>query len=198
MKMTMVLDLEEVAEKPMRRQLQKMAQVFRADSDGAKSEALVILTIAEAKELKPGQPVLLKAADSNDETPGKLGRLDESTRVALGQVEGLLQFADGQRRSPVGAFLTATFAAKTKNVLVIPVTALLTAADGTFVYVSNGKHFTRTKIKTGTVSDGYVEVEEGVYPGDEVVARGVDNLWLIELSALKGGKPCCAVPKKQA
>jgi HlyD family secretion protein len=192
------LETAEVAEKPMRSQLQKLAQVFRTDADGAKSEALVMLTIAEAKELKPGQPVLLKAADSNNETPGKLGRVDESTRVALGQVEGLLQFTDGQRRSPVGAFLTATFAAKTKNALVVPITALLTAADGTFVYVINGKHFTRTKIKTGAASDGYIEVEEGLYPGDQVVAKGVDNLWLIELSALKGGKPCCAVPKKQA
>lgn len=192
------LETAEVAEKPMRSQLQKLAQVYRTASGSAKSEAMVLLTIAEAKELKPGQPVLLKAADSTDEISGKFARVDESTRVALDRVEGLLEFADGQRRSPVGAFLTATFAAKTKNALVIPVTALLSAADGTYVYVVNGKHFTRTKIKTGTVFDGYIEIEEGLYPGDEVVAKGVDNLWLIELSALKGGTPCCAVPKKQA
>ena len=29
-------------------------------------------------------------------------------------------------------------------------------------------------------------------------AKGVDNLWFIELSALKGGTPCCPVPKKDA
>jgi hypothetical protein len=191
------LETAEVAEKPMRSQLQKLAQVFRTASDSTKSEAMMMLTIAEARELKPNQPVLLKAADSTDEMRGKLARVDESTRVALGQVEGLLEFVDDQQRYPVGAFLTATFGARTKNALVIPVTALLSAADGTFVYVVNGKHFTRTKIKTGAAFDGYIEIEEGLYAGDEVVARGVDNLWLIELSALKGGTPCCAVPKKQ-
>lgn len=192
------LETAEVAEKPMRSQLQKMAQVFRTASDSTRSEAMMMLTSAEVKELQPGQPVLLKEANSSDEIRGKLARVDESTRVALGQVEGLLEFVDDQQRYPVGAFLTATFVAKVKNALVIPVTGLLSAADGTFVYVVNGKHFTRTKIKIGAVSDGYIEVEEGLYPGDQVVAKGVDNLWLIELSALKGGKPCCAVPKKQA
>jgi hypothetical protein len=41
-----------------------------------------------------------------------------------------------------------------------------------------------------------VAIEDGLYAGDSVAVRGVDGLWLVELSALKGGTPCCSVPKK--
>jgi multidrug efflux pump subunit AcrA (membrane-fusion protein) len=94
--------------------------------------------------------------------------------------------------------LTATFLiGEPRPVLVVSRSALLTAAEGTFVYAVNGTHFTRTKIKIGATTDGFVEVEDGLYSGDKVVAKGMESLWLIELSALKGGKPCCAVPRRE-
>lgn len=190
------MELAEVAERPMRRQWQRLAQVFRPASDAAPAAATVMLTLVEAKELKPGQSVRLKAAAADEAMPANLLSVDEQVRPALGQLEGLVEFADSQRRFSVGTFLTATFTGDAKPVLAIPDTALLHAADGTFVYVANGEHFTRTKIKTGATTDGYVEVEDGLYAGDVVVTRGISSLWLIELSALKGGKPCCAAPKK--
>ena len=72
---------------------------------------------------------------------------------------------------------------------------MLVAADGTYVYAVNGTHLTRTRIKTGAASEGLVEIQDGLYAGDSVVVKGVQNIWLVELSALKGGTPCCPVKK---
>ena len=73
---------------------------------------------------------------------------------------------------------------------------MLSAADGDYVYVVNGKHLTRTKVKTGGAFEGFVEIVDGLYAGDSVAAKAVNSLWFVELSALKGGKPCCVAPKK--
>ena len=80
-----------------------------------------------------------------------------------------------------------------KPVVVVPESALLRAADGTFVYAVHAPYLTRKRVKAGAMSDGFVEIE-GLHAGDFVAVRGVDNLRLVELKALKGGTPCCPVP----
>jgi multidrug efflux pump subunit AcrA (membrane-fusion protein) len=68
----------------------------------------------------------------------------------LGQVEGLIEFTDPQQRYPAGAFVTATFTkGEAKTVLVVPESALLIAADGSYVYTINGSRLIRTPIKPG-------------------------------------------------
>ena len=192
------VEVAEVAEQPMQQALRKLAQVYREALDGAPAGASVMLTTAEMKDLKPGQALRLKAAGSPEDVPGRLARVDDQAQSALGQTEALVEFDDAQQRVAVGTFLTATFLiGEPRPVLVVSQSALLTAAEGTFVYAVNGTHFTRTKIKIGATTDGFVEVEDGLYSGDSVVAKGVESLWLIELSALKGGKPCCAVPRRE-
>jgi hypothetical protein len=192
------VSVAEVAEQPMQRALRKLARVYREARDGAPASASAMLTTAEMKALQPGQAIRLQTPGSQEEVHGKLARLDEQAQSALGQVEALVDFDDPQQRVAVGTFLTATFLiGAPRSVLTVPRSALLAAAEGTFVYAVNGRHFTRTKIKIGATTDGFAEVEDGLYSGDRVVAQGVGSLWLIELSALKGGKPCCVVPKKE-
>jgi multidrug efflux pump subunit AcrA (membrane-fusion protein) len=123
--------------------------------------------------------------------------LDTQAQIVLAQSEALVEFADPQQRYPAGTFLAVTMTnGAARTVFVVPQSALLTAADGSYVYAVNGSHLTRTRVKPGAVSEGLVEIEDGLYAGDSVAARGIDNLWLVELSALKGGTPCCPVPKK--
>ena len=192
------VEMAEVTEKPMQRRFQKMAQVYRVGREGVPASAMLLLSAEEAKELKVGQAVNLKAGDAS-EISGTLVLLDTQTQNVLGQVEGLLGFSDPEQRYPAGAFLKVTFTrGDAKTVLVVPQSALLTAADGSYVYTVNGSHLTRTRVKPGAVSDGFVEIQDGLYAGDSVAAKGVDGLWLVELSALKGGAPCCPVPKKNA
>jgi multidrug efflux pump subunit AcrA (membrane-fusion protein) len=159
---------------------------------------MLLLSAEEAKELKAGQPVNLKGGHS-PEISGMLVRMDSQTQSVLGQVEGLVELDDPQRRYPAGAFVTVTLTiGNAKPVFVVPESGLLTAADGSYVYAVNGSHLTRTRVKPGAASGGFVEIEDGLYAGDSVAAKGVAALWLVELSALKGGTPCCAAPKKNS
>ena len=192
------LEVVEVVEKSLPRHVTKAAQVYRAALDGDPAGASLFLSADEAKALKPGQPVNLQPAHGiGPLVTGKLVRLDEHALSVLGQVEALIEFSDAERRFAAGTFLTASFLTReAKPVFVVPETALLACANGSFVYTVNGKHLTRTAVKTGAASDGFVEIENGLYAGDSVAAKGVDNLWFIELSALKGGTPCCPAPKK--
>jgi hypothetical protein len=129
---------------------------------------------------------------------GTLTRLDTEFYSRLDQVEALVEFTGSQEQVTVGAVLSAAFVVgEPRPAMAVPESALLTAADGTFVYAVNGEHFTRTKITPGARHDGFVEAKDGLYPGDMLVVKGVEGLWLIELSALKGGTPCCAVRKNE-
>ena len=194
------LEIAEVTEKPIPRRIRKTAQVFRASCESKPASAMMLVSLGEAKDLKLGQPVSLKPpAGSGPEANGKLVRLDSQTQSVFGQIEALLEFPDPEQRYAAGTFLIATFTNDTgKPVLVVPESALLNAADGCYVYTVNGTHLTRTRVKPGATSQGWLEIEEGLYPGDSVAAKGVENLWLIELSAIKGGTPCCPVPRKKA
>jgi hypothetical protein len=60
----------------------------------------------------------------------------------------------------------------------IPESAIIRGAREDFTYVKDGKHFVRMPL--GQVS-----------AGAEIVTRGVRDLWMIELLAIRGGEPCC-------
>lgn len=191
------LEIVNVAERRMKRSRTVTAQVYRATDAGNLALATALLSAEETVSLTIGQPVGLKAPGSGAEFIGRLIGLDAHGHPALGHVEALIAFADPGRRCPAGMFLTATFDEGAAGpALVVPQSALLAAADGAYVYTVNGTHLTRTRVRAGTASDGFVEIKEGLYAGDSVAAKGVENLWLVELSALKGGKSCCPVPDR--
>ena len=194
------VEVVEAAEKPMQRHLQTMAQVYRTASAERLAAATMLLSADDLPAVKVGQPVTLKFEPGNGtDLTGKLVRFDTQAQITLGQVEALVEFPDPTKLCGLGTSLVATLEnGEVKQAFVVPETALLTAADGCYVYVVNGTHLTRTAVKTGAVSDGFVEIADGLYAGDSVAATGVPNLWLVELSAIKGGTPCCAVPKKTA
>ena len=49
---------------------------------------------------------------------------------------------------------------------------------------------------TGTMLQEFVEITDGLYAGDQVVAQPVMSLWLTELASVKGGQACCVAPPK--
>ena len=79
---------------------------------------------------------------------------------------------------------------KERSAVVIPKSALLKTAEGSFVYTINGDYFVRAPIKTGVAQDGIVEVTDGLYSGDQVVTTPVMTLWMAELQSIRGGKAC--------
>ncbi|MBK8477317.1 MAG: efflux RND transporter periplasmic adaptor subunit [Opitutaceae bacterium] len=72
----------------------------------------------------------------------------------------------------------------------IPASALLRTVRGDFVFVANGGWLLRTPVVVGAVDSGWVEVKDGLYEGDTVVALGTRALWLAEIQAVNGGVSC--------
>ena len=80
--------------------------------------------------------------------------------------------------------------------IAIPESAVIQGVQGDFVYVENGEHLVRTPVVPGAKHDGWIEITDGLLPGDKVVTKAAHDLWMIELLALRGGSPCCPVPRK--
>lgn len=196
MKRSLDVETVEVSERAMAQELKRPAHVFRAASGSQPGAAVVWLNESDATKTPPGQRVSLRSRDELTFT-GTLVRLEQRLTNLLGQSEAVVEFTDPGQPISVGSLLTAAFfSATTNSVTAVPAAAVVRGVAGTFVYTVNGAHYIRTPVQLGTESDGWVEVTDGLYAGDLVVARGVNALWNIELCALKGGTPCCPVPKK--
>jgi RND family efflux transporter MFP subunit len=66
--------------------------------------------------------------------------------------------------------------------LAVPVAALLTAGAEQFVFVENGDIYFRQSLVLGLRDDRYVEVRDGLFPGDRVVVRGAQALSAAQLA----------------
>lgn len=183
----------EVTEKLFHKQVEVSAQVYENGRENP-ARALARVRAEQVANLKPGTAVTLLAPGvGTNGISGTLTRLDN-----LGsEAEALLEFADPNGRFPVGSFVSAVItASEAHSALAVPEDSVIRGVAGPFVYTTNGAHFTRTPVRTGSAADGFIEVVDGLYAGDSVVAKGVERMWMVELYALKGGTPCCPVPKK--
>ena len=187
------LETVEVTEKPFRKRVEVSAQVYESGEENA-ARALASLRAEQSKVLKEGMPVTLFAPGS--ETNAIIGALVRVENFGT-HAEALLEFADPNRRFPAGSFLRALLiASETHTALAVPEASVVHGAEGSFVYAVNGAHFTRTAVKIGSTENGFTEILDGLYAGDSVASKAVGSMWMIELYALKGGTPCCPVPKK--
>jgi hypothetical protein len=135
--------------------------------------------------LKAGQPVALMKG-----TNAPLGGVVLSVQkaLALGESEIVIGVSNATAALKPGEFIPARInLPREEAVPVIPQPALLRTSEGSFVYVVNGDAYFRTAVKTGSEADGWVEITDGLFAGDQVVTRPVETLWLIELRATKGG-----------
>jgi len=152
-------------------------------------EATGSLTAEQAARVQPGMEIEMRE-DSPDAAvmKGIVTRIEKSPYAALGD---FALSVNGETPLAAGSRLQATFRFPDGDaVTAVPRAALLTTAEGNFVYTKNGEFFMRTPVKTGAVSDGHVEITDGLYSGDEIVTTPVMSLWLAELQVLRGGKPC--------
>lgn len=66
--------------------------------------------------------------------------------------------------------------------LAVPIRAVLEEGVDRFVFVQNGEEFIRQTVVLGARDDRYIEVKEGLMPGDQVVTRGNQQLMLAQMS----------------
>lgn len=116
---------------------------------------------------------------------GILLRIDDSIKSATGHVEFIFAFADPGHK--VGDYIAVTLRAPAATVLAVPRSAVIDGASGTFVYVVNGGSYLRTPVQTGAGDHAWMEIADGLYPGDVVVTAAAQKLWLTELRLTKGG-----------
>lgn len=173
----------EAEERSLARNLSLMAQVF---SSGNNPRAVALVSPAQAEGLKPG----LRATVQPPAYAGnaELVAISRIAEKASGQVELIFALPVAQPADDLGdtLILSLTLAADSPA-LTVPRSALLDAASGTFVYVVNGTSYLRTPVKVGASSAEFIEITDGLYAGDTVVAAPVNQLWLSELRLTKGG-----------
>lgn len=152
-------------------------------------EAIGWLTPEQAVGIKPGMSVDIKVTSSKGgPLQGKVLKVERETAIASGESEMTVELsAELAAGTPLAATILLD---KAEGLTAVPKSALLTTAEGNFVYAKNGDYYVKTPIKTGAASSTHVEVLDGLYTGDEIVTSPVMSLWLAELQVLRGGKAC--------
>lgn len=161
----------EVGEKSLPCTLTVTAQVFSAGNPSLASASVTpeVADLLRDRKMKGSRIV----------------RIDRGAASATGEADLVLQL-DSQHA--VGDFVSVTLTSEDQaTVVVIPRSALLQTTTGTFVYVANGNSYLRNPVKVGKVFPDQVEITDGLYAGDVVVTKPVEQLWLSELRFTKGG-----------
>lgn len=162
--------------------------------------------------------IVIVEADLYEEDVAKV-KIDQSARVRLPVaypqevLEGKLSFIsatldplkrtahvwvtldnpDG-RLKPEMAAEVAVVVKATKEAIAIPREALLSEGGEKYVYLEDGDVFVRQPVALGLQDDRYVEIVDGLFPGDKVVTQGNYELRMVELTsrrpppATKGSK----------
>ncbi len=186
------LTVADVSERNMANQIHFTVQVFggkhhhslnQDDHSNCDVHGSGLLSTNAAVEVKAGQPVhILK--DTNSPLTGVV----LAVQKALGEAEIVIGISNATALLKTGEFIPARINLPGKEAVVaIPQSALLRTSEGTFVYAVNGDAYFRTAVTVGTVTDGWMEITDGLLAGDSVVVKPVETLWLIELRATKGG-----------
>lgn len=188
------LEIADVTEEKLAQIVELNAQIFsdahriqdlNIDHTGCDFHASGFLPADKVALVKPKQQV--KLLDSNQESfDGFVAAVQKPLSHA--ETEIIVGVTTAEKELKDGEFVHASISVpRNEAVTVIPKSALLRTAEGTFVYAVNGKAYYRTAVKLGSQEGGKVEVTDGLYPGDQVVTKPVETLWLIELRATKGG-----------
>lgn len=189
------LRVVDVEERDIRAAFTLSLRVYESNARHARASGRV--TPEQAKALRPGNTVVAHPA-SGDAITGTVVRTDGSLQAVMGIGEVLAEFPQPPSSLAPGQFLVATIPlASPERVTAIPRTALLECSEGQFVYAVNGDYFVRTRVTAGMVGDEFVEITDGLYEGDQVVAEPVMSLWMTELASVKGGQSCCAVSPEE-
>jgi hypothetical protein len=170
-------------------------RVYESGPDRARASGRV--NADQSAMLGPGQPVVAQSTDGAAIT-GLVVRAEETLKAVSGAGEVLVEFPGAAGRIATGQFLEGVVSTGPRApTTVVPAAALLECSEGTFVYAVNGDYFVRTPVSAGMSDGDHVEITDGLYEGDQVVAQPVLSLWMTELASVKGGQSCCAVSPEE-
>lgn len=159
--------------------------------DAGKLEATLNVPEREIAKLKPGQAVELVA----DALPGRtfggvVDRVSPVVDTGTGTFRVVASFSgEGDLQAGMFSRLSINYDQRA-DALVVPRTALLEDGGEPAVYVVRDGKATRTRLKLGYDDAGWIEVREGLQPGEEVVIAGK--------AALREGSAVQVIGKEKA
>lgn len=188
------LEVADVSEERLPAETKFTAQIFGerhhhlpnpADHSGCDVHGSGLVSEEVASNLKKGDCVLIQIP-AREPLRGVILAIQKA--VALGESEVIVGISNAISVLQAGEFVPAAILHPVEQpTATVPRSALLRTSEGTFVYTVNGDAYFRTPVRTGAESGGRIGIADGLLPGDQVVVKPVQTLWLIELRATKGG-----------
>lgn len=158
------------------------------DHTGCDVHGSGFVPLDQAAALRAGQRVQV-VSRSNESLAGVVLTVEKP--LSFGESEVVVGLTNATDKLKAGDFVAAVVTLPREEVVtVIPRSALLRTAEGTFIYAVNGDAFIRTAVKVSAASGDSLEITDGLFEGDAVVTKPVETFYLIELRATKGGGHC--------
>lgn len=144
-------------------------------------------------QLAKGQALHVKALDrvrSSVLDTGTFSTLDNIVDTSTGTVKAKARFANQGAPLFPNQFVNVQMTLRTISAVVVPVTAVRTGPNGTFVYVINeDRTVSMRPVKRGEATVDLVAINDGVKEGELVVTEGGDRLKDGARVTLQGDKP---------
>lgn len=145
-----------------------------ADFDRREVEMLVSPTIRGL--ITPGLDVMVKAPWGG-ETMGKILRMDPEADGATGFFRAIVRLPSDCRLIPGDYVRMEVRMSYKEAAIAVPYESILREDGKPFVFVAEGEKAVRRDIKAGEGSGDFVEVPEGLVPGEKVVKTGAGSLY---------------------
>lgn len=127
-------------------------------------------------KVKVGDPVTLVFAELGDSMRTKLTYVAQSVTPTSRTFGVEARLGGNPRLRPNMSCRMKIANYEANNALAVPVNVLQQTADGTIVYVADGKVARARKVTTGRTYNGLVEILSGLAAGDQVIVEGYQEL----------------------
>lgn len=139
--------------------------------------------------VRVGQPVTVRVAGQDDRPlTGRVTRIgttiDPETRAL--PVEALLENPGGALKLGAFAMIDLTVGAS-QPVLAVPSAAIVKEGGRAIVFVENGGQFQSTEVSVGASDGAWIEIQRGLFEGDQVVTQGATQLYAESRRSGSGG-----------
>ncbi len=117
-------------------------------------------------------------AGGEREWRGKISLVNRSLDAKAGVLLAWMEVDNGDQALLPGmhAKMTITLGRSEKEVIAVPLRALLSIGSRSYAFVEQGQEFKRVEVKLGRRDAHYAEVSRGLFPGDRVVVSGVNEM----------------------
>jgi cobalt-zinc-cadmium efflux system membrane fusion protein len=141
------------------------------------------------RELKPGQNVRIRLASYPEEVfAGKISRFSPMIDPQKRTLRLAVEVANSSGKLKPNLFSEMSIVVGGgREVLSIPLEAVITTEGESFVFVEDKGSFRRADVVLGARDDRFAEVKKGLLPGDKVVTDGKQQIYTKSLMARGGG-----------